>query len=57
MKAHSDSFDFILDCVAAELDLNAYLTMLKSDGTLVLVGLPETPLASSAFGLALDVVL
>jgi uncharacterized zinc-type alcohol dehydrogenase-like protein len=45
MNAHVGSFDFILDCVAAEHDINAYLNLLKSDGTLVLVGLPETPLA------------
>jgi alcohol dehydrogenase (NADP+) len=53
MNAHAGSFDFILDCVAAEHDINAYLNLLKSEGTLVLVGLPETPLAISAFGLAL----
>jgi alcohol dehydrogenase (NADP+) len=54
MNAHAGSFDFILDRVAAEHDINAYLNLLKSEGTLVLVGLPETPLAISAFGLALD---
>jgi alcohol dehydrogenase (NADP+) len=53
MNAHAGSFDFILDRVAAEHDINAYLNLLKSEGTLVLVGLPETPLAISAFGLAL----
>jgi len=53
MHAHIGSFDFILDCVAADHDIDAYLNLLKSDGTLVLVGLPETPLAISAFSLAL----
>ncbi len=41
MKAHLDSFDFILDTVSAPHDLNAYLTLLKRDGAMVLVGLPE----------------
>jgi uncharacterized zinc-type alcohol dehydrogenase-like protein len=41
MKAHLDSCDFILDTVSAPHDLNAYLALLKRDGTMVLVGLPE----------------
>ena len=40
MKKHAGSFDFILDCVAAKHDINAYLQMLKLDGSLVLVGAP-----------------
>jgi uncharacterized zinc-type alcohol dehydrogenase-like protein len=51
MKAHLRSFDFILDCVSAEHDINAYLFLLKRDGTLCLVGAPDKPLAVSAFGL------
>jgi uncharacterized zinc-type alcohol dehydrogenase-like protein len=51
--AHKGSFDFILDCVAAPHDPNEYLNLLKTDGTLVLVGLPETPLEVRAFSLAL----
>ena len=43
MKAHAGSFDFILDTVSAPHDLNGYLQMLKRDGTMTLVGLPETP--------------
>jgi uncharacterized zinc-type alcohol dehydrogenase-like protein len=43
MKTHAGSFDFILDTVSAPHDLNVYLQMLKRDGTMVLVGLPETP--------------
>ena len=43
MKAHAGSFDFILDTVSAPHDLNVYLQMLKRDGTMTLVGLPETP--------------
>ncbi|HEY3742355.1 MAG TPA: NAD(P)-dependent alcohol dehydrogenase, partial [Bryobacteraceae bacterium] len=51
MKKHARSFDFILDCVSAEHDINAYLSMLKVDGTLTLVGAPENPLPVSAFTL------
>jgi uncharacterized zinc-type alcohol dehydrogenase-like protein len=43
MKAHAGSFDFILDTVAASHQLDAYSTLLKRDGTLVLVGVPENP--------------
>ena len=35
MKKHAGSFDFILDAVSAEHDINAYLRLLKLDGTLV----------------------
>jgi uncharacterized zinc-type alcohol dehydrogenase-like protein len=41
MKKHSNSFDFILDTVAASHDLDAFTTLLKRDGTLCLVGVPE----------------
>jgi uncharacterized zinc-type alcohol dehydrogenase-like protein len=51
MKAHAGSFHFILDCVSADHDLNAYLALLKRDGTLCLVGAPEKPMAVGAFGL------
>ena len=44
MGKHSGSFDFILDTVSAEHDLNAYLDLLKLDGTLVLVGASQKPL-------------
>ena len=53
MKKHAGSFDFILDCVAAEHDLNAYIHMLARDGNITLVGAPEKPLPISAFGLIL----
>jgi uncharacterized zinc-type alcohol dehydrogenase-like protein len=53
MKAHAGSFDFILDCVSAEHDINAYLQLLKLDGTLCLVGAPEKPLPVSAFSMLL----
>jgi uncharacterized zinc-type alcohol dehydrogenase-like protein len=53
MKKHEDSFDFILDAVSAEHDINAYLRLLKLDGTLTLVGAPEKPLPIAAFNLIL----
>jgi uncharacterized zinc-type alcohol dehydrogenase-like protein len=48
MQKHAGSFNFILDTVSAEHDLNAYLQLLKRDGTMTLVGAPEkaTPLYS-----------
>jgi alcohol dehydrogenase (NADP+) len=49
MQKHGSSFDFILDCVSAEHDLNTYLQLLKTDGTLTLVGAPEKPAPVSAF--------
>jgi alcohol dehydrogenase (NADP+) len=49
MQKHAGSFDFILDAVSAEHDLNAYLRLLKLDGTLTLVGAPEKPASIAAF--------
>ncbi len=49
MKAHSESFDFILDCVSADHPIDAYLGLLKRDGTLCLVGAPENPLPVAPF--------
>lgn len=49
MKQHAGSFHFILDCVSADHDLNLYLGMLKLDGTLALVGLPERPFEVNPF--------
>jgi uncharacterized zinc-type alcohol dehydrogenase-like protein len=51
MQKHAGSFDFILDAVSAEHDINAYLNLLGRDGHLVLVGAPEKPLQVAAFGL------
>jgi uncharacterized zinc-type alcohol dehydrogenase-like protein len=53
MKAHAGSFDFILDAVSAQHDINAYISLLRVDGTIVLVGAPEHPLPVSAFPLIL----
>jgi uncharacterized zinc-type alcohol dehydrogenase-like protein len=51
MQKHSGSFDFILDAVSADHDINAYIQLLRRDGNLTLVGAPEKPLPLAAFGL------
>ncbi|MGB7461882.1 MAG: NAD(P)-dependent alcohol dehydrogenase [Candidatus Acidiferrum sp.] len=51
MQKHAASFHFILDTVSGEHDINAYLSLLKRDGTLTLVGVPEKPLPVAAFNL------
>jgi uncharacterized zinc-type alcohol dehydrogenase-like protein len=43
--AHSKTFDVILNTVSAELDINKYVSLLKLDGTLVVIGLPGKPYA------------
>lgn len=43
MKAHLNSFDFILDTVSAPHDYDLFLSLLHRDGTMVLVGLPDKP--------------
>ncbi len=54
MQKHAGSFDFILDTVAADHDINAYLKLLRRDGNITLVGAPPKPLAVSAFSLIVD---
>ncbi|MEQ1802366.1 MAG: NAD(P)-dependent alcohol dehydrogenase [Gammaproteobacteria bacterium] len=51
MKKRAGSLNFILDTVAADHDINAYLSLLARDGNLTLVGAPEKPLSVAAFGL------
>jgi uncharacterized zinc-type alcohol dehydrogenase-like protein len=51
MQKHTGSFDFILDAVSADHDINAYLQLLRRDGNITLIGAPEKPLAVAAFGL------
>lgn len=51
MKKHVGSFDFILDTISADHDINAYINLLGRDGNLTLVGAPAKPLGISAFGL------
>lgn len=51
MEKHARSFNFILDAVSADHDINAYINLLARDGNLTMVGAPEKPLAVSVFGL------
>lgn len=51
MKANAGTLHFILDCVSAQHDINAYLSLLKRDGSLTLVGAPELPLPVAPFSL------
>jgi alcohol dehydrogenase (NADP+) len=53
MQKHASSFDFILDTVSADHDINAYVNLLGRDGNITLVGAPGKPLSLSAFGLIL----
>jgi alcohol dehydrogenase (NADP+) len=51
MRQHAGSFDFILDAVSAEHDINAYIQLLRRDGNITLVGAPPKPMGVTAFGL------
>jgi uncharacterized zinc-type alcohol dehydrogenase-like protein len=51
MAAHAGTFDFILNTVAASHDLDAFTALLKRDGTLCLVGVPEHPHPSPSVGM------
>jgi uncharacterized zinc-type alcohol dehydrogenase-like protein len=48
---YAGSFDFILDCVSAPHDMNQNLSLLRLNGTLCLVGLPEVPVSVAPFGM------
>jgi len=51
MQKHAGSFDFILDTVSADHDINAYIQLLTRDGNMTLVGAPEKALSLVSFGL------
>ncbi|MEZ5308561.1 MAG: NAD(P)-dependent alcohol dehydrogenase [Pyrinomonadaceae bacterium] len=51
MQKHFGSFDFIIDAVSAQHDINAYVMLLKRDGNLTMVGAPEKPLPVAVFAL------
>jgi len=51
MRKHAGSFDFILDAVSAEHDIDAYIQLLRRGGNLTFVGAPPTPHRLDAFGL------
>jgi uncharacterized zinc-type alcohol dehydrogenase-like protein len=53
MATHAGSFDMILDTVSADHDVNAFLALLKLDGTMVMVGAPPDPQPVSALSLLL----
>lgn len=48
LKTVKRNFDLILDTVSAEHDINQYLSLLATDGTLVVIGLPGVPFALQA---------
>jgi len=47
---HSKSFDFILNTVAAPHNLDVFMSLLKRDGAMTMVGIPDTPHPSPAVG-------
>lgn len=51
LKPLRGKYDFILDTVSANHDLNMYLSLLGREGTLALVGAPEKPLEIGAFSI------
>ncbi|HEX8720952.1 MAG TPA: NAD(P)-dependent alcohol dehydrogenase [Pyrinomonadaceae bacterium] len=51
LEALAGKYDFVLDCVSAQHDINPYLSLLRRGGALALVGAPEKPLEVSAFSL------
>lgn len=51
MKAHAGTFHFILDTIAADHDINAYINMLGLEGNITLVGAPDKPLQLTSFAL------
>ncbi len=51
MNQHMNSFDFILDTVSAKHPLDAYLALLKRDGTMCMVGASPDPLPVDVFSL------
>jgi uncharacterized zinc-type alcohol dehydrogenase-like protein len=51
VKAAIGTFDFILDTVSAEHDFNMYLSLLRTNGTTICVGLPSKPAEVAAFSL------
>ena len=51
MQKYNESFDFILDAVSADHDINSYINLLRRDGNLTIVGAPAKPLGVTAFSL------
>ena len=53
MKAARYSFDLIINTVAVNIDVDQYLSLLKLDGTMVMVGIPPEPLSIRTFSMAM----
>lgn len=51
MQRYAGKLHFVLDAVSAQHDINLYLSLLRVDGSLALVGAPEHPLPVAAFSL------
>ncbi|HEY0677813.1 MAG TPA: NAD(P)-dependent alcohol dehydrogenase [Chitinophagaceae bacterium] len=51
MQRYAGKLHFVIDAVSAQHDINAYLNLLRVDGSLALVGAPEHPLPVAAFSL------
>jgi uncharacterized zinc-type alcohol dehydrogenase-like protein len=51
MAALAGKYDFILDTVSAAHDLNMYLNLLRLNGTMVIVGVPDKPAEVHAFSI------
>lgn len=54
MKANRNTFDFILNTIAAPHNLDAYASLLRRDGTMTLVGIPAEPHPSPSVGVLVD---
>jgi alcohol dehydrogenase (NADP+) len=54
ISTHAGSFDFILDAVSADHDINAYINLLRRDGNITLVEAPPKPLDVAAFSLLIS---
>ncbi len=51
VKSVHNYFDFIIDTVSAQHDYNVYLNMLNTNGTMICVGIPPTPVSMLGFHL------
>lgn len=51
MKKAANSFDFILNTVSAQHEYGTYLNLLRTNGTMIVVGVPPTPSQAPAFDL------
>ncbi len=51
MQKHTSSFDYILNCVSANHDIDPYINLLARDGNMTMVGAPEKPQSFTSFGL------